>query len=112
MIAEAVEVAKRADLIVLAIGDTEQTSREGWADNHLGDRASLDLVGEQDELVDAMFALGKPVVVVLINGRPLSVVNVATKANALIEAGTPARKAAPRWPTCCSALSTRAASCP
>ena len=38
--------------------------------NHLGDRASLDLVGEQNELVDALFALGKPMVVVLINGRP------------------------------------------
>ena len=91
-IAEAVEVAKRADLIVLAIGDTEQTSREAWADSHLGDRASLGLVGEQDELADAMFALGKPVVVVLINGRPLSVVNVAEKANALIEAWYPGQE--------------------
>jgi beta-glucosidase len=72
-------------LIVLAIGDNEQTSREAWADEHLGDRASLDLVGEQDELAEALFALGKPVVVVLLNGRPLSVVNVAAKANALIE---------------------------
>jgi beta-glucosidase len=92
MIAEAVEVANRADLIVLAIGDTEQTSREAWADSHLGDRASLGLVGEQDELADAMFALGKPVVVVLINGRPLSVVNVAAKANALIEAWYPGQE--------------------
>jgi len=70
---------------VLALGDTEQTSREGWADNHLGDRDSLDLVGEQNELAGALFALGKPVIVVLINGRPLSVVDVAEHANALIE---------------------------
>jgi beta-glucosidase len=84
-IAEAVTVAKKADTIVLVLGDTEQTSREAWADNHLGDRDDLNLVGQQDELADAIFALGKPVVVVLINGRPLSVVNVAAKANALIE---------------------------
>ncbi|HEX5048005.1 MAG TPA: glycoside hydrolase family 3 N-terminal domain-containing protein [Gammaproteobacteria bacterium] len=86
LIAAAVEVARGADTIVLAIGDTEQTSREGWADNHLGDRDSLDLVGQQNELADALFALGKPTVVVLINGRPLSAVNVAAKANALVEA--------------------------
>jgi beta-glucosidase len=86
LIAQAVEVARGADAIVLAIGDTEQTSREGWAENHLGDRDTLDLVGEQNELADALFALGKPVVVVLVNGRPLSAVNVAAKANALVEA--------------------------
>jgi beta-glucosidase len=85
MIQQAVEVAKTADEIVLVLGDTEQTSREGWAKNHLGDRDSLNLVGQQDDLANAMFALGKPVVVVLLNGRPLSVVNVAAKANALVE---------------------------
>jgi beta-glucosidase len=84
-IKEAVKVAKKADKIVLVLGDTEQTSREGWAANHLGDRDSLDLVGEQNDLANAIFALKKPVVVVLINGRPLSVVNIAAKANALIE---------------------------
>jgi beta-glucosidase len=85
LIREAVEVARGADQIVLVLGDTEQTSREGWARNHLGDRTSLDLVGQQDELADAIFALGKPVTVVLLNGRPLSVNNVAAKANALVE---------------------------
>ncbi len=84
-IKEAVKVARSADMIVLVIGDTEQTSREAWADNHLGDRDSLDLVGQQDDLVNAISALGKPVVIVLINGRPLSVVNAAAKANALVE---------------------------
>jgi beta-glucosidase len=84
-IEEAVDVARHADTIVLVLGDTEQTSREAWANNHLGDRDSLDLVGQQDDLANAIFALGKPVIVVLINGRPLSVVNVANRANALIE---------------------------
>ena len=72
-IAEAVKVAKKADLIVLAIGGNEQTSREAWAFWHLGDRPSLDLLGRQEELVRAMLATGKPVVVFLFNGRPLSI---------------------------------------
>jgi beta-glucosidase len=70
---------------VLVLGDTEQTSREAWADNHLGDRDSLDLVGQQNELAAAIFELHKPTVVVLLNGRPPSVVNIAARANALIE---------------------------
>jgi len=72
-IAEAVEVAKKADVIVLAIGGNEQTSREAWGLNHMGDRASLDLIGRQEELVKAMLATGKPVIVFLFNGRPLSI---------------------------------------
>ncbi len=85
LIAEAVAAARGCDQIILAIGDTEQTSREGWAKNHLGDRSSLDLVGEQQELFDALKALGKPVTVILINGRPASTVKIAEQANALIE---------------------------
>ena len=85
LIAEAVAVARGADQIVLAIGDTEQTSREGWAKTHLGDRTSLDLVGEQQALFDALHALGKPITVVLINGRPASTVTIAEQANALLE---------------------------
>lgn len=85
LIAQAVEVARRADTIILALGDTEQTSREGWAKNHLGDRPSLDLVGEQQALFDALKALGKPIAVVLINGRPASTVTIAAQADALLE---------------------------
>ncbi len=84
-IAQAVEVAKSADTIVLFIGDTEKTSREGWAPGHLGDRTSLDLVGEQNELFLSLKALGKPVVAVLINGRPPSYLTVAAQADAILE---------------------------
>jgi len=84
-IAEAVKVAKQADLIVLAIGGNEQTSREAWGLKHMGDRTSLDLVGRQDELVDAMVATGKPVIVFLFNGRPLSINNVAKKVPVIFE---------------------------
>ena len=72
-IAEAVEVAREADVIVLCIGDNELTSREAWSLKHMGDRCSLDLVGRQDELVKALLGTGKPVIVVLFNGRPISI---------------------------------------
>jgi len=84
-IAEAVEVAKKADAIVLAIGGNEQTSREAWGLNHMGDRTSLDLIGRQEELVKAMVALGKPVIVFLFNGRPLSINYVAENVPVIYE---------------------------
>ena len=84
-IAEAVQVAQQADVVVLAIGDNEQTSREAWALNHLGDRASLDLAGLQDELVDALAATGRPILAVLFNGRPISIRNLAAKVPTIFE---------------------------
>jgi beta-glucosidase len=84
-IAEAVAVAKQADVIILAIGGNEQTSREAWGRNHLGDRTSLDLVGRQDELVEAMLATDKPVLVFLFNGRPLSITQVAQRVPVVFE---------------------------
>ncbi|GGO91013.1 glycoside hydrolase family 3 N-terminal domain-containing protein [Stakelama pacifica] len=92
LIKQAVAVARDADIIVLAIGDTEQTSREGFAKNHLGDRTDIDLVGEQNDLFDALRALGKPVVVTAINGRPPSWPNVAEHANAILECWYPGQE--------------------
>jgi beta-glucosidase len=92
-IKQAVEVAKGADEIVLAIGSSSAVSREGWDKaSHLGDRADIGLIAQQNELAQAMFALGKPVVVVLINGAPLSIPEVAAKANALLEAWYPGQE--------------------
>ncbi len=85
LIAEAAALAATADLVVLAIGDNEQTSREAWAANHLGDRASLDLAGEQDDLVRAIAATGRPVVALLFSGRPASARVVAEQAAAILE---------------------------
>jgi beta-glucosidase len=85
LIAAAVETAKKADVIVMVLGGNEQTSREAWADTHLGDRSSLDLVGQQQELAKAVLALKKPTVVLLLNGRPLSVNYLAEHAPALLE---------------------------
>jgi beta-glucosidase len=84
-ISEAVEVAKQADVIILAIGGNEQTSREAWGLNHMGDRASLDLIGRQEELVKAMLATGKPVVVLLYHGRPNSINYLAENVPVIFE---------------------------
>lgn len=84
-IAEAVKVAEKADAIVLVIGGNEQTSREAFAKGHMGDRTSLDLVGLQDELVNALVETGKPVVVFLFNGRPLSINNLVEKVPTIFE---------------------------
>jgi beta-glucosidase len=85
-IQDAVTVARTADAIVLVIGTNEATSREAWSDTHLGDMANLDLMSQQDELADAMLQTGKPVVVVLINGRPIAMPKLAERANAIVEA--------------------------
>ena len=64
-IPQAVAVAKKADIVILALGGNEQTSREAWAPNHQGDRDSLDLLGNQDDLLKAIVTTGKPVIVFL-----------------------------------------------
>lgn len=84
-IIEAVKVAKQADLVILVIGGNELTSREAWNENHLGDRPSLDLVGKQNELIEALSKAGKPIVSLLFNGKPLSVNYLTEKADAILE---------------------------
>src|SRR6266478_2511381 len=84
-IAEAAKVAEKADLVILALGGNEQTSREAWAVNHPGDRDSLDLLGNQDDLVKAVLAAGKPTVVFLQHGRPNSINYIAEHVPAIIE---------------------------
>ncbi len=82
---EAVKVASGADLVILAIGENEHLCREAWAKTHIGDNMTLDLFGEQSELADAITALGKPVVLYLMNGRPLAINELAEKVPAIIE---------------------------
>jgi beta-glucosidase len=81
----AVEVAKQADVAILVVGENETTNREAWAENHLGDRDSLDLLGAQDELIKEVLATGKPTVVLLLNGRPLSINYAAKNVPAIVE---------------------------
>jgi beta-glucosidase len=84
-IAEAVALAKESDVAIVVVGDNEQTAREAYAENHLGDRADLRLVGQQEELVRAVLDTGKPTVLVLINGRPPAIPELAECAPAILE---------------------------
>lgn len=84
-IVRAAAVAKKSDTVILVLGGNEQTSREGWSKKHLGDRASLDLIGRQNELVKAIVDTGTPVVVLLFNGRPNSITYVQEHVPAILE---------------------------
>jgi beta-glucosidase len=89
-IAEAVRIARQADVVVIAVGETAEMSGEAAA------RSSLDLPGRQLELIQAIHATGKPYVVVLMNGRPLTINWLAENSPAILEtwfAGTEAGNA-------------------
>ena len=81
----AAEVARKADVAILVVGENESTNREAWSEWHLGDRDSLDLLGAQNGLVQAVVETGTPTVVILINGRPLSVNYIAEHVPAILE---------------------------
>ncbi|MGD9959240.1 beta-glucosidase BglX [Nocardioides sp.] len=81
--AEAVAAAEAADQVVLALGETREMSGEATT------RSTLDLPGRQQELIDAIKATGKPFVVVLFNGRPLTLGAVAESSPAILEAWFP-----------------------
>lgn len=85
LINEAVQTAKNSDAVILVIGGNEDTNKEGWAESHLGDRNSLDLVGRQNDLVKAVLETGKPVVVFMINSGPLAINYVAENVPAILE---------------------------
>ena len=82
---EALKVARKADVVILVLGGNEQSSREAWAADHLGDRDSLDLLGNQDDLVKAVLTLGKPTVVFLLHGRPNSINYIAENVRAIVD---------------------------
>ena len=84
-IAEAVALASRSDLVVLVLGDNEQTAREAYGNDHLGDRSSVGLPGQQESLALQIATTGKPIVLVLINGRPQSIPNLVPKMPAILE---------------------------
>jgi beta-glucosidase len=81
----AAELARKSDVAILVVGENESTNREAWSEQHLGDRDSLDLLGAQNDLVRAVVETGTPTVVLLINGRPLSINYVAEHVPAILE---------------------------
>jgi len=78
-IAAAVAAAQDVDLIIAVLGEIEDISQESHS------RTSLDLPGNQEDLLRALEATGKPVVLVLSNGRPLSVNWAAKHVPAIVE---------------------------
>jgi beta-glucosidase len=85
-IAKLVNTAKRADVVVLFLGGDKFTAKEAYFSNStLGDRATIDPVGPQDELVEKITALGKKVIVVLKHRRTLSINAIAKNADAILD---------------------------
>jgi len=76
---QAVTIAKQADVAIVFVGETHDMVGEAAS------RASLDLPGRQMELVQAIHATGKPTIVVLVNGRPLSIGWIVNSAPAILE---------------------------
>jgi len=76
---QAVAIARRADVAILVIGGNEITTKENE------DRDSLDLVGKQQELVEAVHATGTPVVVFLLHGRPISITWIKEHVPAILD---------------------------
>ncbi len=84
-IAEAVEIAKKADVVVLFLGENETMSREAVAVDVPGDLPTLDLLAGQKELVDAIVALGKPVCAFINSGTTLSIGELENKVPAVMQ---------------------------
>jgi beta-glucosidase len=91
--AEAQRVAREADVAIVAVGENERRMAGGKGTDGEGkDVASLDLTGVQEDLIKAVAATGKPTVVVLVNGRPLSVRWTAEHIPAIVEAWLPGER--------------------
>lgn len=80
-----VEVASGSDLSILFVGGDEYTSKEAFFNNALGDRDNIDLIGEQNLLFSKLKALGKPVIVILKHRRTNSIIEIAEKADAILD---------------------------
>jgi beta-glucosidase len=90
---EAIRIAKDSDAVILVLGDLSGLKPDCTA-GETRDSADLRLPGVQNELAEAVFATGKPVVVVLVNGRPLAIPELAEKASAILEAWLPGEEGA------------------
>jgi beta-glucosidase len=86
-IAEAVAAAQECEVAVLVLGESSWT--EGMTSGEGNDRAELDLPGVQQQLLTAVYETGTPVVLVLINGRPLTIQWAAEHVSAILEAWYP-----------------------
>lgn len=81
----AVAIARDADVIICAVGENEQFSREAGSPDRFGDAATLDLLSDQQELAEALIATGKPVILYLAHGRPLVLTGLEPKVAAIVD---------------------------
>jgi beta-glucosidase len=96
-IEKACRAAKKADIAIVVVGENERRAvdekgKETGTNGEAKDIANLDLTGMQEDLIRAVHATGTPVVVVLINGRPLSTRWTAEHVPAVLEAWIPGEK--------------------
>ena len=90
---EAIRAAQSAELVVLVLGD-HSGLKLNCTTGETRDSADLRLPGVQNELAQAILKVGKPVVLVLVNGRPLAIPELAGQANAILEAWLPGQEGA------------------
>lgn len=79
------ELAAGADVNVLFLGGDEHTAKEGFFNNALGDRATIQPVGPQNELLQRVKALGKPTIVVFTHRRTLAITGFDEHADAILD---------------------------
>lgn len=89
-IAEAVETARQADVAILALGESTN-----WMEGEASSRAHLGFTGNQEKLLEAVVATGKPVILVVLAGRPLELKWAAEHVPAILEAWSPGIEAGP-----------------
>ena len=82
-ISKAVSVAKKSDVVIMVLGEKEWMSGEG------GGTASLLLPGAQQQLLNAVSKTGKPIITVIVSGRPYVLTDVVEKSQALLQAWMP-----------------------
>jgi beta-glucosidase len=85
---QARQIARAADAVILVVGDKAGLTLD-CTSGETRDRAELGLPGVQQELVETIVALGKPTIVVLVNGRPLAIPWVTENVPAIVEAWLP-----------------------
>jgi beta-glucosidase len=89
-IAEAVETAKQADVAILALGEPAN-----WMEGEASSRVHLGFTGNQEKLLEAVVATGKPTILVVLAGRPLVLKWAAQHVPAIVEAWSPGMEAGP-----------------
>jgi beta-glucosidase len=84
-IQEAVELAKKSDVAIICVGGNINTSREAvFAQEHKGDSSTIDLFGNQEELIKRVYETGKPVIIILMGGKPYAIPEVEKQAKAIL----------------------------